>query len=49
MGRINEILESEQEIETQGDKEISFENSVILDNVSFGYSETLVLKDIILK
>tara|TARA_Y100000385_G_scaffold154539_1_gene160276 strand:- start:14703 stop:16430 length:1728 start_codon:yes stop_codon:yes gene_type:complete len=46
MGRINEILESEQEIDTQGDKEISFENSVVLDNVSFGYSETLVLKNI---
>jgi ABC-type multidrug transport system fused ATPase/permease subunit len=46
MGRINEILASEQEIDNHGDKEVSFKNSIVLDNVSFGYSETLVLKNI---
>lgn len=46
MGRINEILASNQEIDSYGDKNSSFENSIKLTDVSFGYGDTLVLKNI---
>ena len=46
MGRINEILASNQEIDSHVDKNSSFENSIKLTDVSFGYGDTLVLKNI---
>jgi subfamily B ATP-binding cassette protein MsbA len=46
MGRINEILASNQEIDSHGDKNSSFENNIKLTDVSFGYGDTLVLKNI---
>lgn len=46
MGRINEILASNQEIDSYGDKNSSFENSIKLTDVSFGYGDRLVLKNI---
>ena len=46
MGRINEILASNQEIDNHGTKDISFEDCIKLTNISFGYTDNLVLKNI---
>jgi subfamily B ATP-binding cassette protein MsbA len=46
MGRINEILASNQEIDNHGTKDTSFEDCIKLTNVSFGYTDNLVLKNI---
>tara|TARA_B100001059_G_scaffold89396_2_gene87975 strand:- start:1316 stop:3043 length:1728 start_codon:yes stop_codon:yes gene_type:complete len=46
MGRINEILASNQEINDHGIKDTLFEDCIKLTNVSFGYTDTLILKNI---
>ena len=47
MGRINEILDKDEEKDTLGDKNITFNKSILFDNVSFGYTnDALVLKQI---
>ncbi len=46
MGRINEILASNQEINDYGIKDTLFEDCIKLTNVSFGYTDTLILKNI---
>jgi subfamily B ATP-binding cassette protein MsbA len=46
MGRINEILASNQEINDYGIKDTLFEDCIKLTNVSFGYTDNLVLKNI---
>ena len=49
LDRINEVLTSEPEKDTQGDQNISFKGQIRLDNISFSYGDTQVLKNISLE
>ena len=46
LDRINEVLTADQEKDSLGDTNLSFDKEIKLEDVSFGYEENLVLKNI---
>jgi subfamily B ATP-binding cassette protein MsbA len=49
LDRINEVITAEPEKEFGGDNNISFNKQIKLDNISFGYGDKMVLKNISLE